>query len=612
MDKEPSWARKLQKQAMQAAESVVDKTSEVFKDAKGELGKLDRHLDITKTLNEAGAQIASAAKNADSSYGIGEKASAVKYAATDLASKATDIAIQAAEHTGLNKVADKAREAISQHIAQPAAELMQEYHLEEKLKSVGHAVERAYGGIRSTIKPYFPPETPDELLRSTKRELAYISACIMQISAGEAEQVAGQFGAAITSKIAGVATAGALLSLVSTFGTAGTGTAIASLSGAAATNATLAWVGSLLGGGMATGALLTGGLGIVVGLSAYKAISSERRAFESITETEQRIVQYCWMLIAIIDDHLNSKSGSFNAEAARLLLQNTLLPLQVMLVASEETICANLDVKNAVAYRQHVLIDFQRVVIDGFNHFIGETNTMRQVHYEYVIGGVLYALMTRTAVDDSVESQLVLDALRRSDNDLVHASEAQLSDYLDNYDAEQLKGIANNIKGIYHEELWVHQYNATHTGTHAELFGATNNPGADIQIIDSHSGAIIDAVQLKATDSAAYVEEHLQRYPDIKVLVTDETAHQMTGIDSSGISNAEITAETHHDLDALADNALGDRVMESAELSAAIATGRELIEMLQGRKAFPDSVVDTVKRVGAASAATAIAAYLFS
>jgi hypothetical protein len=126
----------------------------------------------------------------------------------------------------------------------------------------------------------------------------------MQISPGEAEKLAAQFGTVVASKIAGIAASGALLSLVSSFGTAGTGTAIASLSGAASTSATLAWVGGLLGGGMATGAVLTGGVSIVVGLGAYKALGSERRDFEFLDENEQRVVQYCWMLIAIIDDRI--------------------------------------------------------------------------------------------------------------------------------------------------------------------------------------------------------------------------------------------------------------------------------------------------------------------
>ena len=43
-----------------------------------------------------------------------------------------------------------------------------------------------------------------------------------------------------------------------------------------------------------------------------------------------------------------------------------------------------------------------------------------------------------------------------------------------------------------------------------------------------------------------------------------------------------------------------------------IATGQELVEMLHGNKEFPEAVTEVVKKTGTASAATAIAAYLFS
>jgi hypothetical protein len=81
---------------------------------------------------------------------------------------------------------------------------------------------------------------------------------------------------------------------------------------------------------------------------------------------------------------------------------------------------------------------------------------------------------------------------------------------------------------------------------------------------------------------------------------------------TSGIDNAEITARVNDNLEAIAANTVGERVLNSAELAAAIATGGDLIAMLNGKKDFPQSVTDTVKRVGAASAATAITAYLFS
>src|SRR5690606_27031187 len=117
---------------------------------------------------------------------------------------------------------------------------------------------------------------------------------------------------------------GGIFALVCAFGTAGTGTAIASLSGAAATSATLAWVGGLLGGSMATGAVLTGGLGIVVGLAAYKTLGSERRPFEQLSELEQRIVQSSWVLIAMIDDFLKDETGIFNPVVAQDLLNKSL------------------------------------------------------------------------------------------------------------------------------------------------------------------------------------------------------------------------------------------------------------------------------------------------
>jgi hypothetical protein len=223
--------------------------------------------------------------------------------------------------------------------------------------------------------------------------------------------------------------------------------------------------------------------------------------------------------------------------------------------------------------------------------------------------------MTRTAVDGSPESQLVLAALRRSDASLAHASEAELTDYLNGYDADQLKGIATNVKGIYHEELWVYRYNETHTTTYAEMFGETNHPGADIQIHDARTGEVLDEFQLKATDSVAYVNHHFERYADIKVLATQEVAHRMTGLEgvqSSGISNAQLTGEVKHDIAAVADNTLTHRVEQSAEYAALIAGGRGLIDMLQGTQAFPEAVTETARKVGVASAATALAAYLFS
>lgn len=596
--------RKIQKRLIETTGSVVDLTSEASAAVGKKIGEFDRQHGVTEKIRLSGGLIGEAVTSMDKKVGVSKAASKTKDAIASAGRRVGETADKIAEHVGAYKAAESVENA--------AKKIADQYQLQKHLREIGKKVETVYGSTRSFIKPYFLPETPDQLLRNAKSELAYTSACIMQISSDDAEKVAAQFGKVVTSKIAGVAATGALLSLVSTFGTAGTGTAIASLSGAASSSATLAWVGGLLGGGMATGAVLTGGVGLIVGLGAYKALSSERRDFESLEEIEQRVLQYCWMLIAIIDEHLQGDCAKFNAGQARTLLHDTLLPLQEMLKSNSDAICNNLDAKNAAAFRQHVLKDFGPTVIEPFRVFVEDELVRKTLRYEYVIGGVIYALLTRSAVDSTIEDQLVLVALRRSDPDLANASESDISNYLVGYDEKQLKGIANNVKGIYHELMWVEQYNATHTDTRAELYEATNYPGADVRLVDKKTGEAIAEYQLKATDSVDYVEEHQMRYTEVEVIATDEVANRMEDVEASNNLNSELTANTEGSIDELADNTLGDRTLEGAGLAATVATGQELVEMLQGKKEFPDAVKETIKKSGTAGVATAIAAYLFS
>lgn len=620
MKEDLPWFRRIQKKAIAATNAVSTHVDSAVVVAGRALEIVDKKIGITVQIRAVGQRAEEMAQTADQDGRLSDTVRQATSFVNSTAAQAKESALQVANEIGLKERTEVAIGAITTLVREPIAKAMEKSKLDDAAKVAGRKAEEAYGRIRGVVKPYFPPANGRELLLSTKRELAYISACIMQISPSDAEKLASQFGTAIASKMAGVATTGVLLALVNTFGTASTGTAIASLSGAAAANATLAWIGGLVGGGMAAGAALTGGLTVVVGLAAYKALGSERRPFDTLPEHEQRIVQACWLLIAAIDELLAGRPHPLKRETAIELLDNSLLPLRTLLIEQGSAICANLDAKNAIAFRQHVLTDFDRTVIAGFRHFIEEKNvhwdTAASFDYEeYVVGGVFYALMTRTAIDDSTESQLVLAALRRSDKSLAQANEAQLTDYLNEYDAEQLKGVASNVKGIYHEELWVHRYNESHTNSSAQMFGQTNHPGADIQIRDARTGEVIDEFQLKATDSTAYINHHLERYPDIKVLATDEVANRMgevNGVHSSGISNAKITGKVDHDIAAVTDNTLGHRVEQSAEYALLVSSGRGLIDMLQGRQAFPQAAMQAAKRVGVASAATALTAYLFS
>ena len=126
------------------------------------------------------------------------------------------------------------------------------------------------------------------------------------------------------------------------------------------------------------------------------------------------------------------------------------------------------------------------------------------------------------------------------------------------------------------------------------------------------TGEVVAEYQLKATDNVAYVNEHIIKYPDVEVIVTDEVAARMDGVQASGNLNTDLSETVDSDIDALAGNTIDDRVLESGGLAATIATGQELVEMLQGKREFPEAVTNVAKKTSTAGAATAIAAYLFS
>jgi hypothetical protein len=607
------WFRRAQKMIIEATGTAADAAATSLESGKSQLRRLDDSFKITDKVKAAGDAVGERARRADSDWRLSERTSAALDATKEFADKAAVVGKSISDESGLSAFITAAGKIAHEHVVDPVGKAIVDCGLDKASDRALNATERLYGAAREGFKPYFPAMDAHGLLRGARRELAYVSACIMQISSNEAEQLAGQFGTAVMAKVAGVATTGALLSLVSTFGAAGTGTAIASLSGAAATNATLAWVGGLVGGGMGAGAVLTGGVSIVVGLAAYRVLASDRRAFESLSELEQRLVQTCWMTIAICDDYLASPVERFGPQDAHVLLTNVFLPLQQDLTKGADELCAPLDVKHAVAFRQHALVDFRRVIVEDFTRYSARESAPVSLDVDFIIGGVIYALMSRSAVDSSIESQLVLAALRRCKSSLEDASESDIGDYLRSLSDDGLRGAAENAKGIYHELLYVQTYNSTHSETYASVFEATNHPGADIEIRDSNTHEVVDQIQLKAVSGTSSVFEHMHRYPDIKVEATDEVAARMFthGVGSSGFENEALRAKMNADVGAVHDNTLGHRAADTALLSCGIASTKELLAMMRGEAAFPEAVACTLRKVGVATGSSALTAFLF-
>jgi hypothetical protein len=97
-------------------------------------------------------------------------------------------------------------------------------------------------------------------------------------------------------------------------------------------------------------------------------------------------------------------------------------------------------------------------------------------------------------------------------------------------DDAALAGIVNGIKGKLFETEYVDWLNEGHlpSGAVAELAASPTQEGWDVVIKDSH-GHVLDQLQLKATDSLAYIKEALAAHPEIDIVSTHEVFEHLDG-----------------------------------------------------------------------------------
>jgi len=131
--------------------------------------------------------------------------------------------------------------------------------------------------------------------------------------------------------------------------------------------------------------------------------------------------------------------------------------------------------------------------------------------------------------------------------------------FLFNFSDDELTGIVNSAKGKYFEYLVTEKLNSGETvgnlylpdGYQAIMAESLTQPGWDIKIIDDN-GNTADYLQLKATNSLAYINETLERYPDIEILSTHEVATRADGIVfDSGISEEDLRESVLESIDEL-------------------------------------------------------------
>ena len=215
------------------------------------------------------------------------------------------------------------------------------------------------------------------------------------------------------------------------------------------------------------------------------------------------------------------------------------------------------------------------------------------------------------------ENSLVLEAFRRSDSSLAQATASDVASYLDNFESpEQIAGVINNVKGIYHEKLYVAAENSDGDSWTASLMPETNHPGIDVELTNALTGQTVD-LQLKATDSLAYVSQHIASNPDIPVVATSEVAGLAVGIQDSGFTNASLASDVEN---FIAESQPADAFDAGFDMAGDMFTnGLFAIAISEGMSALaaisegeePSIDMDRLKKAGSRAAALALVTGIF-
>ncbi|MGH1454101.1 MAG: hypothetical protein ACRBBV_13115 [Paracoccaceae bacterium] len=402
----------------------------------------------------------------------------------------------------------------------------------------------------------------------------------------------------VSGKLGFAGTGAGIFSVASLLGTAGTGTAIGSLSGAAFTNAALAWVGgSVIAGTAIIGAAsIAGGIGTILGVGWLKRkyVSGETREKSELELQEQRVLDVC-LSLAIAFREQEKAGRLLDPMTASAVYGDALKPLCEELMecnyrANSWPVLAKRNLKIATAKLHRATGYIYRWSKDHPNVSTG------------IVSVVVLQLLADGIPSFSENEQFVLEALRRSNNELTNATDEELAAYIQSMEPVQLSGLTNNIKGIYHELLFQHEENSDGDQYIIEIFDATNHAGSDVRIINTVTDEVKE-VQLKATKYVSYVREHNEKYENIEVFATEEVARTSGDLTSTGFSNSELNEDVGNVFEGLDDFDSPSALM-SMSTAAMITLARNSRVLLRGG-GIPQAEKEKMVKDGAISAGVA-------
>ena len=486
----------------------------------------------------------------------------------------------------------------------------------------------------------------EKQLEKTEAALKNIVGALLQHPSRKTTQ---RFLNVALGKMTGVAAVGGISGLIAAFGSASTGTAIASLSGAAANTAALYWLGSFVGGGVLAGSIALTGVGLVAGVVAALAsrhyVFGRQRDVSNLPDEERLIVDACGAILKAFDTQRELDVGLSPLEI--IDLRDALLkPLLADMggrsgdlhkdIESSACIDGSLAMLPRRRFRdareklRRSIAALERVEapepeggsVFSLSLFSGKRRSAQTFHLKpkekreegiskgipktasVIVAVTVQKLLTGAREFDAVEEQLVIEAIRRSSKELSNASLDEIADHVGQMSPAQATGFLNNVKGIYHELIFANAENTDGDEVMARLHPDTNHAGSDVEFVSN--GTVISSVQLKATDSVWNVREHMERYPDIDVLVTEETARRMDDVDSSGFANADLKDNVSTTIEKMGEDTLISVVGDAAATSMVVSGVLRSRSIIKNRGLSRDEAKGTLRDISVGGGTAAI------
>jgi hypothetical protein len=270
------------------------------------------------------------------------------------------------------------------------------------------------------------------------------------------------------------------------------------------------------------------------------------------------------MLWIMFEELKQGRNFHFPLTSAKRLISET----RALLVHQYDAGVSALSVEKWKTISERFSLWFKGDIITDFPRLKGELSAT--VVMAWLLSGDYERL------DGTLGSEFI-QAIRDRYPDLADASVADIAEHMSSYDADQLVGVINLIKGKLFERLVMHAENEDADEWKAYLHDDESYPGSDI-IFENENGDRVD-LSLKASDSTGYLEEALLKYPEFPIIATDEVAQLMADnpkVFASGLTNEELTRVTEENFEKL----VSDLQMINEVSAAAASAGTQAVVTL--------------------------------